>query len=56
MRFKHPRLDIRHSAGSSSVCVGGLVRDASLGALGLSDLGHAAALLAFAQLMWRLAI
>ena len=56
MRFKHPRLDIRHSAGSSSVCVGGLVRDASLGALGLSDLGQAAVLLAFAPLMWRLAI
>jgi lipooligosaccharide transport system permease protein len=33
-----------------------LVRDASLGGLGLADLGHAAVLLAFALLMWRLAI
>jgi lipooligosaccharide transport system permease protein len=33
-----------------------LVRDASLGALHLADLGHAAVLLAFALLMWRLAI
>jgi lipooligosaccharide transport system permease protein len=33
-----------------------LVRDASLGGLGTADLGHAAVLLAFAVLMWRLAI
>jgi ABC-type uncharacterized transport system permease subunit len=33
-----------------------LVRDASLGSLQLADLGHAAVLLAFAVLMWRLAI
>jgi lipooligosaccharide transport system permease protein len=33
-----------------------LVRDASLGTLQLADLGHAAVLLAFAVLMWRLAI
>jgi lipooligosaccharide transport system permease protein len=33
-----------------------LVRDASLGALGSADLGHAAVLLAFALLMWRLAV
>ena len=33
-----------------------LVRDASLGGLGVADLGHAAVLLAFAVLMWRLAI
>jgi len=33
-----------------------LVRDASLGALGTADLAHAAVLLAFALLMWRLAI
>jgi lipooligosaccharide transport system permease protein len=33
-----------------------LVRDASLGALHVGDLGHAAVLLAFALLMWRLAI
>jgi len=33
-----------------------LVRDASLGSLGTADLGHAAVLLAFALLMWRLAI
>jgi lipooligosaccharide transport system permease protein len=33
-----------------------LVRDASLGGLGSADLGHAAVLLAFALLMWRLAI
>jgi lipooligosaccharide transport system permease protein len=33
-----------------------LVRDASLGGLGTVDLGHAAVLLAFAVLMWRLAI
>jgi lipooligosaccharide transport system permease protein len=33
-----------------------LVRDASLGGLGTSDLGHTAVLLAFAVLMWRLAI
>ena len=33
-----------------------LVRDASLGALHAGDLGHAAVLLAFALLMWRLAI
>jgi lipooligosaccharide transport system permease protein len=33
-----------------------LVRDASLGALGGADLGHAAVLIAFALLMWRLAI
>jgi lipooligosaccharide transport system permease protein len=32
------------------------VRDASLGGLGSADLGHAAVLLAFALLMWRLAI
>ena len=33
-----------------------LVRDASLGGLGTSDLGHAAVLIAFALIMWRLAI
>jgi lipooligosaccharide transport system permease protein len=33
-----------------------LVRDASLGTLGTADLGHAAVLLAFALIMWRLAI
>jgi lipooligosaccharide transport system permease protein len=33
-----------------------LVRDASLGFLGPADLGHAAVLIAFALLMWRLAI
>ena len=33
-----------------------LVRDSSLGELQLADLGHAAVLLAFALLMWRLAI
>ena len=33
-----------------------LVRDASLGGLGTADLGHAAVLLGFALLMWRLAI
>jgi lipooligosaccharide transport system permease protein len=33
-----------------------LVRDASLGHLGVWDLGHAAVLIAFALLMWRLAI
>jgi lipooligosaccharide transport system permease protein len=33
-----------------------LVRDASLGNLGSADLGHAAVLIAFALLMWRLAI
>jgi lipooligosaccharide transport system permease protein len=33
-----------------------LVRDAALGGLGLPDLGHAAVLIAFALLMWRLAI
>jgi lipooligosaccharide transport system permease protein len=33
-----------------------LVRDASLGHLGPADLGHAAVLIAFAVLMWRLAI
>ncbi len=33
-----------------------LVRDASLGDLGPADLGHAAVLIAFALLMWRLAI
>src|SRR3984893_1819408 len=33
-----------------------LVRDASLGGLGVADLGHAAFLLGFALLMWRLAI
>jgi lipooligosaccharide transport system permease protein len=33
-----------------------LVRDASLGNLGTADLGHAAVLIAFALLMWRLAI
>jgi lipooligosaccharide transport system permease protein len=33
-----------------------LVRDASLGTLGTADLGHAAVLLAFAVIMWRLAI
>ncbi|HEV7528526.1 MAG TPA: ABC transporter permease [Solirubrobacteraceae bacterium] len=33
-----------------------LVRDASLGSLHMADLGHAAVLLAFALLMWRLAI
>jgi lipooligosaccharide transport system permease protein len=33
-----------------------LVRDASFGALGTADLGHAAVLIGFALLMWRLAI
>jgi lipooligosaccharide transport system permease protein len=33
-----------------------LVRDASLGNLGPADLGHAAVLIAFALIMWRLAI
>jgi lipooligosaccharide transport system permease protein len=33
-----------------------LVRDASLGTLGSSDLGHAAVLIGFALIMWRLAI
>jgi lipooligosaccharide transport system permease protein len=33
-----------------------LVRDASLGGLGTADLGHAAVLIGFALLMWRLAI
>jgi lipooligosaccharide transport system permease protein len=33
-----------------------LVRDASLGNLGTADLGHAAVLIAFALLVWRLAI
>jgi lipooligosaccharide transport system permease protein len=33
-----------------------LVRDASLGGLGTADLGHAAVLVAFALIMWRLAI
>lgn len=33
-----------------------LVRDASLGSLGTADLGHAAVLVAFALIMWRLAI
>jgi len=33
-----------------------LVRDASLGGLGTADLGHAAVLIVFALLMWRLAI
>jgi lipooligosaccharide transport system permease protein len=33
-----------------------LVRDASLGNLGTADLGHLAVLIAFALLMWRLAI
>jgi lipooligosaccharide transport system permease protein len=33
-----------------------LVRDASLGGLGTGDLGHAAVLVAFALIMWRLAI
>src|ERR1700736_157127 len=33
-----------------------LVRDATLGGLGSADLGHAGVLLAFAVLMWRLAI
>jgi lipooligosaccharide transport system permease protein len=33
-----------------------LVRDASLGHLGPADLGHAAVLIAFALVMWRLAI
>lgn len=33
-----------------------LVRDASLGALGPADLGHAAVLIGFALVMWRLAI
>jgi len=33
-----------------------LVRDASLGGLGTADLGHAAVLMAFALIMWRLAI
>jgi lipooligosaccharide transport system permease protein len=33
-----------------------LVRDASLGMLQVADLGHAAVLIVFALLMWRLAI
>ncbi len=33
-----------------------LVRDASLGTMGSADLGHAVVLLAFALIMWRLAI
>jgi lipooligosaccharide transport system permease protein len=33
-----------------------LVRDASLGGLQLADLGHAGVLLAFALVMWRLAV
>jgi len=33
-----------------------LVRDASLGGLGVADLGHAAVLVAFAVMMWRIAI
>lgn len=33
-----------------------LVRDASLGNMGIADLGHAAVLVAFALVMWRLAI
>jgi lipooligosaccharide transport system permease protein len=33
-----------------------LVRDASLGGLGTADVGHAAVLIAFALLMWRIAI
>ena len=33
-----------------------LVRDASLERLGVADLGHTAVLLAFAVLMWRLAV
>jgi lipooligosaccharide transport system permease protein len=33
-----------------------LVRDASIGSLGLADLGHAAVLTGFALVMWRLAI
>jgi lipooligosaccharide transport system permease protein len=33
-----------------------LVRDASLGGLGSADLGHAGVLLAFALIMWRLAV
>jgi lipooligosaccharide transport system permease protein len=33
-----------------------LVRDASVGSLGTADLGHLAVLLAFALLMWRLAV
>jgi lipooligosaccharide transport system permease protein len=33
-----------------------LVRDASLGTLGTADLGHAAVLIAFALIMWRIAI
>jgi lipooligosaccharide transport system permease protein len=33
-----------------------LVRDASLGNLGVADIGHAAILIAFALAMWRLAI
>jgi hypothetical protein len=32
------------------------VRDASLGHLGGADLGHAAVLIGFAVLMWRLAV
>lgn len=33
-----------------------LVRDASIGTLGVADLGHAAVLIGFALVMWRLAI
>lgn len=33
-----------------------LVRDASIGSLGVADLGHAAVLIGFALVMWRLAI
>jgi lipooligosaccharide transport system permease protein len=33
-----------------------LVRDASIGSLGIADLGHAAVLIGFALVMWRLAI
>src|SRR5205085_12132147 len=33
-----------------------LVRDASLGNLGTADLGHAAVLVGFALVMWRLAV
>jgi len=33
-----------------------LVRDASLGTLGTADFGHAAVLVGFALVMWRLAV